>query len=137
MWVVHLQSNSQGREYAEPIRVAEAHEVRRMLDEELKADPSARIVVTGDFNDTWDSEALKTIAGDGATALWATAADKPGEPPITYNQGRFRSMIDFALCSPEMAKRFVKGSFTVVPGSPETTGSDHNPIVAEFDLSKN
>lgn len=134
MWVVHLQSNSQGRDYAEPIRVAEAREVRRMLDDELKADPGARIIVTGDFNDTWDSEALKAIAGDGATAMWPTASDMPGETPNTYNQGRFQSMIDFALCSPAMAKRFVKGSFAVVPGSAETTGSDHNPIVAEFDL---
>ncbi|MGD9635752.1 MAG: endonuclease/exonuclease/phosphatase family protein [Pirellulales bacterium] len=136
IWVVHLQSNSQGREYAEPIRIAEARQVRRMLDQELKQDPAARIVVTGDFNDTWNSEALQTIAGQGATAMWATATDNADGAVITYNQGPFREMIDFALCSPAMAKRFVKGSFHVEPGSPETTGSDHNPIVAEFDLQK-
>jgi len=134
VWVVHLQSNSQGREYAEPIRVAEARELRRMLDEELERDPNARIVLTGDFNDTPESETMKTILGDGPHQLWSAASDYQGALPNTFNQGRFQSMIDFVLCSPAMAQQYVDGSFQVLPGSPETSGSDHNPVVVEFNL---
>lgn len=134
VWVVHLQSNSQGREYAEPIRVAEARQIRRMLDEEFARDPQARIVLTGDFNDTWDSETMKTIVGEGSTSMWSAASDHQGELPDTYNQGRYQSMIDFVLCSPAMAKQYVPGSFRVVAGSPESSGSDHNPVAVEFSL---
>lgn len=134
VWVVHLQSNSQGREYAEPIRIAEAKQLRRMLDEELERDPNARIVLTGDFNDTPESETLKTIIGDGPHKLWSAASDHEGELPDTFNQGRYQSMIDFVLCTPAMAKQYVDGSFTVLPGSPEATGSDHNPVLVEFNL---
>lgn len=134
VWVVHLQSNSQGREYAEPIRVAEAKQLRRMLDDELERDANARIVLTGDFNDTVESETLKTIIGDGPQKMWSAASDLKGRLPNTYNQGRYQSMIDFVLCTPAMAKEYVAGSFKVVPGSPEISGSDHNPVCVEFDL---
>jgi endonuclease/exonuclease/phosphatase family metal-dependent hydrolase len=134
VWVVHLQSNSQGREYAEPIRLAEARQIRRMLDEDFQRDTKARIVLTGDFNDTWDSETMKTIVGEGSTSMWSAASDHEGELPDTYNQGRYHSMIDFVLCSPAMAKQYVPRSFHVVPGSPESSGSDHNPVAVEFSL---
>jgi endonuclease/exonuclease/phosphatase (EEP) superfamily protein YafD len=66
--------------------------------------------------------------------MWSAASDHEGELPDTYNQGRYHSMIDFILCSPAMAKQYVPGSFHVVPGSPESTGSDHNPVAVEFSL---
>lgn len=134
VWVVHLKSNSGGREFAEPVRLAEASKLRELLDEQLGRDPEARILVMGDFNDTWDSETLKTIVGEGSTALWSASSELGGELPDTYNEGDFHSMIDFILCSPAMAKTYFKGSFQVVPGSVETTGSDHNPVSARFSL---
>jgi endonuclease/exonuclease/phosphatase family metal-dependent hydrolase len=135
MWCVHLKSNSGGREEAEPIRLAEARAVRALLDRALAADPEARIIVAGDFNDTPGTPTLTTIVGQGSTALWSAADDLPGDPPDTYNAGDFKSMIDFMLCSPAMKQRYVKGSFNVPQGSVETTGSDHNPIVATFSVN--
>ena len=135
MWCVHLKSNSGGREESEPIRLAEARELRRLLDKSLAANPQARIIVTGDFNDTPGTPTMKTILGQGSTALWSPASDLPGQPPMTYNTGEFKSMIDFMLCSPAMKARYVKGSFNVPQGSIETTGSDHNPIVATFSVN--
>lgn len=132
VWVVHLKSNSGGREYAEPIRLAEAGKVRELLDEALAEDPDARIILTGDFNDTWETPTLQTIVGSGPAKLWSAASDAGDAEPITYNQGRYQSMIDFMLCSPAMAARYVDGSFRVRNGSPETTGSDHNPVIANF-----
>jgi endonuclease/exonuclease/phosphatase family metal-dependent hydrolase len=117
MWCVHLKSNSGGREEAEPIRLAEARELRRLLDKAFAANPQARIIVTGDFNDTPGTPTLNTIIGQGSTALWSPASDLPGQPPMTYNTGDFKSMIDFMLCSPAMKARYVNGSFSVPQGS--------------------
>jgi endonuclease/exonuclease/phosphatase family metal-dependent hydrolase len=132
VWVLHLKSNSGGREEAEPVRLAEAHEIRRMLDEQLAANAAARILVVGDFNDTPDSQTVKTIIGEGDHALWSADSEIKDPAAITYNEGEFRSIIDFILCSPAMARQFVKGSLRVPQGSKDETGSDHNPIVATF-----
>ncbi len=132
VWVVHLKSNAGGREEAEPIRIPEAQQVRRMLDEELADDPDARIIVAGDFNDTWESETIKTIVGPSEGALWSAGSESQDPALVTYNRGEFRTVIDFLLCSPAMARQFVKGSYRNPQGSVESTGSDHNPISATF-----
>ena len=132
VWIVHLKSNVGGREEAEPIRIPEAQQVRRMLDEDLTANPEARIIVTGDFNDTWDSNTLKTIVGPSEGAMWSAGSESTDPELVTYNEGEFRSVIDFMLCSPAMARQFVKGSYRNPQGSVESTGSDHNPISATF-----
>jgi endonuclease/exonuclease/phosphatase family metal-dependent hydrolase len=136
VWVVHLVSNFEGREYAEPFRLAETKQLRKMLDAELTRNSNARFVVAGDFNDTWDSQSLQTVVGEGPLKLWSAALDHTGKTPITYNQQPYLSMIDFVLCSPAMAEQYVKGSYHVEPGSPDETGSDHNPVVVEFRLHK-
>lgn len=133
-WIVHLKSNSGGREFAEPVRMAEALKLRELLDQQLTGDPNARIIVLGDFNDTWESDTIQTIVGEGPHALWSATTELEGELPDTYNRGEYKSMIDFILCSPAMAKDYVKGSFRVIPGSPQSTGSDHNPVAVSFEL---
>jgi endonuclease/exonuclease/phosphatase family metal-dependent hydrolase len=134
IWVVHLKSNYGGREHAEPIRMGEAKEIRRMLDERLKKKSSARIILCGDFNDTWDSDTLKTIVGEGSNAM-TTFFEELSEPQrISYNKGEHRSMIDFILCSPAMAKKYVPGSFSIRPGTVKNSGSDHNPVMARFKI---
>ncbi len=132
VWALHLKSKSGGQETTEPVRLAEANEVRRLLDVELTADPQKRILVMGDFNDTPESASVQTIVGAGPTALWSAHTDLADPAVLTYNEGEFKSMIDFILCSPAMHERYVKGSFRVPQGSVDTTGSDHNPIVATF-----
>ncbi len=139
MWLVHLKSNSGGREYAEPIRLAEVGQVRRLLDEALAADPKARILLLGDFNDTWSSKTLQTLVGSGPKALWSVASElvengSNENGPDTYNKGEFHSMIDYILCTPAMAGVYVKGSCRIVPGSTSSTGSDHNPVTASFKM---
>ena len=134
VWVVHLKSNSGGREFAEPIRLAESRALRGLLDEEFAADPEARIVLVGDFNDVWGSPTLETIVGAGPTGMWSAASSLGGALPDTYNTGEYRSMIDFILCSPAMKRHYVGGSLRIPPGSPEATGSDHNPVAARFRL---
>lgn len=132
MFVVHLKSKRGESGDSSATRMAEAGEVRSVCDELLKADAGARFVVCGDFNDTWESDPLRKIRGSGAGELKSFFVEIPEAARITYNREPHRSMIDFVLCSPAMAASYVQGSFHLRDGSIETTGSDHNPVVAEF-----
>lgn len=132
MWVVHLKSNFGGRDAAEPVRLSEANEVRHVLNERLKASPQARIILCGDFNDTWDSATLKTIVGEGPTALKCFASELPEASRITYNREPYRTMIDFILCSPAMAAHYQAKSYKIHAGETASAASDHNPVSASF-----
>jgi len=134
VWVLHLKSNYGGRPHAEPVRLGEAQQIRRMLDERFRRDPKARIVVLGDFNDTWESASTQALVGSGPFALQCFAESLPPEQQITYNRAPHLSMIDFILCSPKLAQSYVKGSYRVWPGSVDAQGSDHNPVAARFRL---
>ena len=133
VWVVHLKSNSGGREFAEPIRLAEAQYIRSQLDQRLAADPEAAIMLMGDFNDNWESPTLKTIVGSGPTALQLPLSEPAIKSLITYNKEPYRSMIDFILCSPALASQYVPDSYRTIPGEVKTSGSDHNPVTARFE----
>lgn len=132
VWVVHLKSNFGGREFAEGKRVAEAMKVRKVVDDRLKKDPGARFILLGDFNDTWESTTMKSIAGSGPTALVFGGEKVLAEGKYTYNQRPYLTMIDFILASPAMGSRLVQDSYGVEMGSIESSGSDHNPVMARF-----
>lgn len=136
VWVVHLKSNYGGRSQAEPVRLAEAHALRRLLDARLDENPQARIAVCGDFNDYLNSESTRAVLGSSRGALRALADSLPKEKQITYNKDPYRSMIDFIFCSPALASDYVQGSYDVLLGSVSTIGSDHNPVQARFHLRK-
>lgn len=133
MFVVHLKSKSGGDE-TEGVRVAEAARIREIVDARLAADPRARFVIGGDFNDTWDSKPLKILRGSASGELVSFFDEIPKDKRITYNKEPHRSMIDFLLCSPAMAKCYQKGTYRIEYGAVETSGSDHNPVVATFKL---
>lgn len=132
LFVVHLKSKGGEDDGGLEIRLPEARQIRAILDARLNADPDAAFLIAGDFNDTIDSRPLQALIGSGPTALATFINDLPFESRVTYNRPPHRSMIDFILASPAMARRYVSESYKIVPGSPETTGSDHNPILAQF-----
>jgi len=140
IFVVHLKSK-RGRDGSDdptlPIRQAEALAVRQVLDDVLSEDPAARFLICGDFNDRIDSLPMRTLLGEGERALRTWATELPAEQCVSYNKEPFRSMIDFILCSPALAARFEPGSYAIVAGSVESSGSDHNPVAAMFDLRPN
>ena len=133
VFVVHLKSKSGGGD-TERIRSAELTEARKILEGVLNKDKNARFVICGDFNDTWDSKALKIIRGTGPTGLVAFMDDLP-KGTVTFNKEPYRSIIDFVLCSPAMAKRYVSKSYRVIAGTVESSGSDHNPVLIQFNLA--
>ena len=134
VFVVHLKSKGGGVEASLPIRMGEAGQLRKVLDSVLARDAGARFVVCGDFNDTIDSEPMRTILGTGPAALRHLIDDLPEAERISFNKAPYRSMIDFILASPAMARCYRKGSAHILPGTVEDSGSDHNPVMATFDL---
>lgn len=128
---VHLKSKY-GGEQGDVVRIGEARMIRKVLDGILARDRKARLLICGDFNDLIDSPALVTILGTGTNKLASFFHDIPPAERITYNQEPYLSMVDFILASPAMTTRYVEGSYRILPGSPSTTGSDHNAVVAQF-----
>jgi len=134
VFLVHLKSKEGADDTGLPIRMAEAKTARRILDEVLARDPNARFLVCGDFNDLPDSEPLRIFFGAGPTALRSFHEELSPDQRVTYNKEPYRSMIDFILCSPAMAKCYVPGSFRIVQGTEETIGTDHNPVIVRFKI---
>lgn len=132
VFVLHLKSKGGVEQGGIEIRLAEARQVRRILDDLLQREPHASFVLCGDFNDTLESEPLAVILGTGTTRLTHFVDDLPTDNRVTFNRKPYLSMIDFILASPGMARRYVARSYSILPGSPETTGSDHNPVSARF-----
>ena len=135
VFVTHLKSKRDGGGSADSYRLGEARQARRIFDGLLSKDKDAMFVVCGDFNDTFESKAVKALRGEGAMALRDFMADVP-KGAVSFNKDP-QSIIDFIFASPAMAERYVAKSYRIVePGSIATTGSDHNPVVAKFDLKK-
>ncbi len=135
VFVVHLKSKHGGADKSRPIRLGEVLAARRKLDRILSEDPQARFVICGDFNDTFESEPIQRLIGDGDSKLAAFIDDLPEDKRITYNRS-YLSMIDFILASPAMAQLYVPQSYDVILGTVESSGSDHNPVMARFKLNK-
>ncbi len=135
VFVVHLKSKHGGAEKSRPIRIGEALAARRKMDRLLTEDPQAAFVICGDFNDTLDSEPIKRLLGSGDTKLKTFVGDLAEDKRITFNRS-YLSMIDFILASPAMAQMYVPKSYDVILGTVETSGSDHNPVLARFKLAE-
>jgi endonuclease/exonuclease/phosphatase family metal-dependent hydrolase len=149
----HLKSRRPSPEADEAeLRLQEAKILRNIVDERFKADPSAKIVVLGDFNDVKSSPSTKELIGKGKFKLVDTRPaerngdnarpDKPWFDPATitwthfYGKEDSYSRIDYILLSPALAQSWVK-SGTFIPTLPNWgVGSDHRPIVAAFDTDK-
>ncbi len=135
VFVVHLKSKSGGESpQTLATRMAETTRIRGLFDEMLAADPQARFLICGDFNDQLDSKPVQTVIGTGQTALSVFVDDLPSDSEVTYNKEPHLAMIDFIFTSPAMGQQYRKGSYRILPGSVSSSGSDHNPVVATFEL---
>ena len=66
----HLKSKRPVPEASQAdMRLSEARELRRIIEERLKADPNANLMVVGDLNDTQDQPSIRTLLGSKAPKL--------------------------------------------------------------------
>ena len=86
-------------------RVAQATEVRELVDDLLESDPRARVVVTGDFNDFPWSEALETVETGGEQADLVNLVETlPAPDQYTFVFNGNSQVLDHTLVSPELAR---------------------------------
>ena len=146
----HLKSKrAVGQADEAELRLEEAKLLRERIDAILNANPSANLVVLGDFNDTKDSPSTKAVIGRGKHKLIDTRpAERNGDKaPSTnpaweprnvawthyYGKEDTYSRIDFLLISPGLAREWVKEE-TYIPFIPNWgVASDHRPIMATFE----
>jgi len=140
VFIVHLKSKRTVDKYPDDIksakwRLAEALQLRRILDARLEADPGALIAVIGDFNDTPESEPIQALLGKGPTgktALVDAHAAMPDAQRITYLREPYRSTIDYIMLSPALAKHLDASAAKVI--NQGDVGSDHAAIAVTLKL---
>jgi endonuclease/exonuclease/phosphatase family metal-dependent hydrolase len=132
------------------LRLEEAKLLREIVDQKLAANPKANLVVLGDFNDTYNTKAIKEIVGTGKHRLVDTRpAERNGDNQPNPTNPRFSprnitwthyygledsfSRIDYIMISQGMAKEWVTNE-TFIPTIPSWgIGSDHRPVVVTFE----
>ena len=134
-------------------RLQEATVLRQIVDQHLQANPEARLIVLGDFNDVKNSAPLREIIGRGKLKLTDTRpAERNGDAPSAF-PARYEarnvtwthyyavedtySRIDYILCSPAMARNWQKDGTFIATVPNWGLGSDHRPMVASFNTGKN
>lgn len=147
----HLKSRRQIADADEAeLRFEEGKRLRAIIDQRLSANPEANLVVLGDFNDNYNTKAIKEIVGAGKTKLIDTRPAEqngdnlpnPANPRYSprneawthyYGVEDSYSRIDYLMLSPGMAKEWVKEQ-TYIPVVPNWgQGSDHRPVLATFE----
>jgi endonuclease/exonuclease/phosphatase family metal-dependent hydrolase len=151
VFAAHLKSKRAVPEADEAeLRFEEAKLLREKVDARLAANPNARIVVLGDFNDGKDSSSTKVVIGHGKQKLVDTRpsernGDNVPSPNPTweprnvtwthyYGKEDVYSRIDFILLSPSLAHEWVTNETYVLTLPNWGVGSDHRPIVATLTL---
>ncbi len=139
VYVLHLKSrrDSAGDPGSGKWRLAEAMEVRRIVEAEMEAHPGEWYVVAGDFNDTPDGAAVNHLLNAkhaGQPLLVDLHANIPPAQRITYLHEPYRSTIDYILACPPLAKRMIPKSNEIMSSQSLLGGSDHAPVAATFSL---
>lgn len=139
LFVVHLKSKLESVDDPNSAhwRQAEVTAARKIIGQELAANPNEMAVMLGDFNDTPESPAIQELLRpqeDRSPFLVDVHAGLPASRRITFLHPPHRSTIDYLLVSPAMAKHLVSESPRVLSDETLLSGSDHAPISASFDL---
>ena len=147
----HLKSRRAVPEADEAeMRLEEAKLLREIVDKKLANNPNANLIVLGDFNDTYDTKAIKEIIGRRRTKLLDTRPAEPNgdnQPHPTnphysprnvtwthyYGVEDSYSRIDYILLSPGMAREWVPSQTYIPTIANWGTGSDHRPVLATFE----
>src|SRR5204863_5930589 len=109
------------------------------------ANPNINLIVLGDLNDSKDSPSTKTVLGRGKHKLIDTRPSEQNPEPGDSAEERnvawthffakddSYSRIDYILLSPGMAREWLKEGTRVLSIPGWGLGSDHRPLVAEFE----
>jgi len=137
----------EGRLVTEAKRLAQAVQIRRLVDRALERDVEAKLAVLGDFNDLLESEGVRIVQGDAracsspslaARELCACELSIPEERRFTQIYRGRREMLDHILLSPGLVPHFTGAQIfneslrEASEGGEDDfqdPGSDHAPFV--------
>ena len=131
---VHLKSKREiddGDE--EEMRLNEAHLLRAELDSIIDADPAARLVVYGDFNDTRQSPAIRAVHGAGKnpkSLMMIALKDSRGQFWTHYwDYQDVYSRIDYVFVTPTLKKAVDWDRCKIIDNEAVGLASDHRPLL--------
>jgi len=149
----HLKSRRTVPEADEAeMRFEEGKLLRAIVDKHLADNPDANIVVLGDFNDAYNTKAIKEIVGLGKHKLVDTRpAEQNGDNLPNPSNPRYSprnivwthyygvedtySRLDYLMLSPGMAKDWVKEQTYIPVVANWGQASDHRPVLATFETT--
>jgi len=149
----HLKSKRAVPEADEAeLRLEEAKLLRAKVDAHLKSNPNVNLVVLGDFNDTYNTPAIKEIVGIGRGKLVDTRpAERNGDNLPNPANPRYwprniswthyygvedsYSRIDYLMLSSGMSREWVTNETYIPTITNWGLGSDHRPLVATFEAA--
>jgi endonuclease/exonuclease/phosphatase family metal-dependent hydrolase len=136
---VHLKSKLRDTwENEAELRRNEAHVLRSHVDEVLGADPAAKLVVYGDFNDTKNEAAVREVLGTrssegGLRDLWLK--DSSEERWTEYwSEADVYSRIDYIMVTRNLYPAVDMARSYVYRSADWFKASDHRAVVAAFRL---
>jgi endonuclease/exonuclease/phosphatase family metal-dependent hydrolase len=133
--VAHLKSkrNVEAGDQA-VMRLEEAMLLRAHVGKVLKNDPQLNLIVMGDFNDTPESEPIRTVIGLPPFALidLLPVDSKGGHDTYYWKYRNQFSRIDYLITSPGMSNDYVPGSARIADVEDWDKASDHRAVYAKF-----
>ncbi len=136
LYVNHFKSKRDGEIDTDLQRIQQAVYLNGLAAERLGADPAARLIALGDFNDTELSPALGLLTDPAQGGVFANAlAAVPLAERYTYNFGGVAELIDGILLSPALSSEV--GLATIVHNNTDfpagwrlDTSVEHQPFRA-------
>lgn len=155
VFVVHAPSRRGREQVSRPYRLQVASQLAHSVDSLYALNDSAKILITGDFNDYHDSPALRFLESHHLINISKEAKGRNGAKGTYRYHGEWRSL-DQMLCSPALAIRNIscevgdlpflleddkkyggKKPFRTYLGPRYLGGySDHLPLVGWFQISQ-
>jgi endonuclease/exonuclease/phosphatase family metal-dependent hydrolase len=117
-------------------RTAEAQHTRAIAEELAKKDPSAAIVILGDFNDLPGSDPVNAVAGAPPALYEDASASVAMDERYSYIYQGSRQLIDHQMANPIFGKMLDKTSVRLVHGAKiddnSQYASDHTPLLGLY-----
>ena len=131
---VHLKSKRETEDGdQEDMRLNEAHLLRRVIEGVMKEDEDARLVVYGDFNDTRNSPAIRTVRGGGKNPmamLMVALKDSRGEYwTHHWDYQDVYSRFDYVMVSSPLKDSVDWDRCQILDDGDVTVASDHRPLL--------
>lgn len=136
-FVTHLKSQIGGFK-ADVKREAETAQVANLVQAYQKQEPQGNYLIMGDFNEVPSGMSMKPLLYNSSLKLQdAVGTDLGlGKEIFSYHPKKYRSRIDYLLISSSMQPEYVGHSVQIYQHEKALAASDHLPVVATFDPTK-